>query len=68
MVAVISSSGIPLMPTSNYKVRKLLRCGRAKIHRYQPFTIQLLDRENGETQPMELCMDTGYLHIGLSVK
>lgn len=68
MVAVISSSGIPLMPTSNYKVRKLLRCGRAKIHRYQPFTIQLLDSENGETQPMELCMDTGYLHIGLSVK
>ena len=68
MVAVISSSGIPLMPTNNYKTRKLLRCGRAEIHSYQPFTIRMLDREDGKTQPIELCMDTGYVHIGLSVK
>lgn len=56
------------MPTSNYRARKLLKKKRAKIYRYEPFTIQLLDRENGDVQPIEVCMDTGYIHIGISVK
>lgn len=61
-VAVISSTGKVLMPTSEYRARKLLRSGKAVKHSYHPFTIQLTEREDGEIQPVELCMDTGYLH------
>lgn len=68
MVAVISKIGVKLMPTSEYRARKLLSAKKAKIFRYDPFTIQLLERETGEVQPIETCMDTGYLHIGMSVK
>ena len=67
-VAVISASGIPLMPTTSYRARKLLEKNRAKIESYRPiFTIRLLDRENGETQPIEYRCDTGYEHIGISI-
>ena len=68
MVAVISKTGEKLMPTNEYRARKLLKKGKAVIHKYSPFTIQLTERETGETQPVELCVDTGYQHIGISVK
>lgn len=67
-VAVISSTGKVLMPTSEYRARKLLKSGKAVKHSYRPFTIQLTQREDGTVQPVELCMDTGYAHIGISVK
>ena len=67
MVAVISKTGIRLMPTSNYRARKLLKSGRAEIHKYRPFTIRLLNREDGAVQPVEFKMDTGYQHIGVSI-
>lgn len=67
MVAVLSKSGIRLMPTSNYKARRLLKSKRAKIYQYRPFTIQLTDREDGNVQPVELKCDTGYLHVGVSI-
>ena len=68
MVAVISSTGIRLMPTSNYRARRLLKSGRAEIYKYRPiFTIRLLDRENGDTQPVEYKSDTGYQHVGISI-
>lgn len=67
-VAVVDKNGIPLMPTKNYKARKLLKSGRAVIAKYRPvFTIRLLDREGGEVQPVEYTCDTGYQHIGISV-
>ena len=68
MVAVLSSTGIRLMPTSCYKARKLIKNGKAVIHSYNPFTIKLTQRENGSTQPIEYCCDTGYQHIGISIK
>ena len=68
MVAVLSSTGIKLMPTTCYKTRKLLKKGRAVIYQYRPFTIKLTQRENGDTQPIEYCCDTGYQHIGISIK
>ena len=69
MVAVISASGKRLMPTNERKARKLLKSGRAEIYAYRPvFTIRLLDREDGYTQPVEYCCDTGYQHIGISIK
>ena len=67
-VAVISKTGERLMPTSEYRARKLLKSGKAIKHSYHPFTIQLTERKTGDIQPIELCMDTGYIHIGISVK
>lgn len=67
-VAVVSKTGMLLMPTSEYRARKLLKSKKAIIHGYHPFTIQLTERETGYIQPVELCMDTGYIHIGTSVK
>ena len=67
-VAVISKTGERLMPTSEYRARKLLKSGKAIKHSYHPFTIQLTERKTGDIQPIELCMDTGYMHIGVSVK
>ena len=67
MVAVIGRTGKKLMPMSEYKARKLQKKGRAEIHSYRPFTIRLLDREDGETQPIEYKCDTGYQNIGISI-
>lgn len=68
MVAVISNTGIPLMPTNEYRARRLLKSGRAEIHKYRPFTIRLLDREDGATQKIEYSSDTGYQTAGVSIK
>ena len=68
MVFVVSANGKPLMPTSPYRARKLLKKGRAKIYQHHPFTIQVTDREDGEVQKIEYCTDVGYLHVGISVK
>ena len=66
---VIAKDGTRLMPCTNpKKVRKLLKEKRAKIFRYEPFTIQLLYESEMGTQPVEICEDTGYLSVGLSIK
>ncbi|MCH4222728.1 MAG: RRXRR domain-containing protein [Solobacterium sp.] len=68
-VAVISKTGKRLMPTSSYRARRLIKSGRATIYSYRPiFTIQLTDREDGDTQEIEYCCDTGYQHTGISIK
>lgn len=58
-VAVMSKTGMRLMPTSEYRARKLLKSKKATVYRYNPFTIQLTERETGDVQTVELCMDTG---------
>lgn len=70
VACVIANDGTPLMPCTNpRKVRRSLDEGRAKIvRRADPFTIQLLYESEKNTQPIELCEDTGYLNVGLSVK
>ena len=68
-VCVISAGGERLMPTNRLgKVRRLLKSKQAKIVSRHPFTIQLLYETSSHTQPIELCVDTGYQYIGLSVK
>lgn len=68
MVGVVDRFGIPLMPTNIKRARKLLKKGRAVIYRHKPiFTIQLLDREAGDLQPVEYHCDTGYQHVGISI-
>ena len=67
MVCVVSNTGKRLMPTTEYKARKLMEKGRTKIYQYDPFTIIILDREDGYTQFIELKCDTGDKHIGMSI-
>ena len=56
------------MPTSNYRARKLLQSGRAAVCTRRPiFTIVLLGRNSGSTQPVELKCDSGYRHVGISI-
>ena len=67
MVSVVSRTGKPLMPTTEYKARRLLKKGRAEIFCRHPFTVRILDRDDGNTQPIEYKSDTGYLHVGISI-
>ena len=68
-VCVIGMNGERLMPTFRLgKVRHLLKDGKAKIIKHHPFTIQLLYNSGCYIQPVELCEDIGYKHIGISVK
>lgn len=68
MTAVLSSIGVRLMPTTCFRARKLIKSGKAVIHSYDPFAIRLTQREDGGTQPIGYCCDTGYQHIGISIK
>ena len=67
-VFVIANDGTRLMPTTRYRARKLLNADKAVICKYRPFTIQLTRTSEKNVQPIELCMDTGSEHIGISVK
>lgn len=68
-VFVISKDGERLMPTTRLgKVRHMLKDGRAVIYQRRPFTIQLTYDTTTYTQPLELCVDAGYQHIGISLK
>ena len=66
-VYVVSKSGQPLMPTKRLgKVRRLLKSGKAKVFRYEPFTIQLLYETTEYTQEVTLGVDAGYQTVGFS--
>lgn len=68
-VCVISKYGERLMPSVCMgKVRHMLKDGRAVIVSRKPFTIQLTYETTNYTQPIELCEDTGYQHVGFSAK
>ena len=66
VVYVLNKHGKPLMPCSPCKARKLLRQGKAKVKRTEPFTIQLLYGSSGYTQDITLGIDAGSRHIGVS--
>lgn len=54
------------MPCSPRKARILLKEGKAKVIRREPFTIQLLYGSSGYKQKVNLGVDAGSKHIGLS--
>ena len=54
------------MPTTPAKARHLLRDGKAKVVRREPFTIQLTYVSGESTQPIVLGVDAGSKVIGLS--
>ena len=65
-VCVVAPDKKPLMPTSEYRARKLLKNGKAVIFKHKPFTIMLTRIVSENMQPIEYCCDTGYKHIGVS--
>jgi len=68
-IFVLDINGNPLMPTNrNGKVRHLLKDGKAIIYKHNPFTIQLTYETDTYTQPIDANIDTGYQHVGISIK
>lgn len=67
MIYVLNQNGHPLMPTKNHaKVRILLKSKKAKVIRRCPFTIQLMYSSTNYTQSINLGVDAGSKHIGIS--
>ena len=66
LVYVINKHGNPLMPCKSKKARLLLKNKKAKILRYEPFTIQLLYGSSGYRQKISLGIDAGSKHVGAS--
>ena len=66
LVYVLNQNGKPLMPCKSVKARILLRQGKAKVIRKEPFMIQLLYGSSGYKQNITLGVDAGAKHIGLS--
>lgn len=68
-VFVIGSDGKPLMPCTGKRARLLLTRKRARVYRYQPFTIQLFDRsqDNCELQDVIVKLDPGSKKTGICV-
>lgn len=67
MTYVIATDGTPLMPCHNAKARILLKDGKAKVIRREPFTIKLLYETTPYTQPLTLGVDTGSGTLGAAV-
>ncbi|MDY6936359.1 MAG: RRXRR domain-containing protein [Cyanobacteriota bacterium] len=70
-VPVISSEGIPLMPTKPSRARRWLREGKAVICRsdLKIFVIKLTRQPSGiETQPIAVGVDPGKLYSGIAVQ
>ena len=66
-VFVINQRGQTLMPCSQRKARVLLKEKKAKIYKYNPFTIQLLYSTGETTQECHIGIDTGSKNIGFAI-
>ena len=69
LVYVLKQNGQPFMPTERFgKVRRLLKEGKAKVVRREPFTIKLLYEPEADVVQECYCgVDTGSKHIGVAV-
>lgn len=65
-VYVVNQRKEPLMPTTQSKARKLLKSGKAKIYKREPFTIQLLYATGETKQEINLGIDAGSEFVGIS--
>ena len=66
LVYVINQHGKSLMPCSARKAKFLLKSGKAKVIRREPFVIQLKFGSSGYKQAVTFGVDAGAKHIGLS--
>lgn len=64
---MIGKTKQPLAPCHPARARELLRQKKAAVYRRYPFTIILVERETGETQPLELKLDPGSKTTGLAI-
>lgn len=64
MVYVLSRNDKPLMPCTNAIARLLLKQGKAKVKRREPFTIKLTYETTEYTQSLTLGVDTGSGTLG----
>lgn len=64
---VLGKNKQPLMPCHPARARALLKKGKAAVFRRFPFTIILLHRAGGETQPLEIKIDPGSKMSGIAV-
>ena len=69
LVYVLKQNGQPFVPTERFgKVRRLLKEGKAKVVRREPFTIKLLyEPETDVVQECYCGVDTGSKHVGVAV-
>ena len=67
LVFVLASGGTPLMPCHPARARQFLKEGRARVHQLFPFTIRLVDRLEGDTQPIILKIDPGATTTGFAL-
>lgn len=66
LVYILNVKAKPIMPCKPSKARKLLKQGKARVIKREPFTIQLLFGSSGYKQKVTLGIDTGSKYIGLS--
>lgn len=66
-VFVLDKNKSPLMPCHAARARSLLKHGKAKVFRMYPFTIILIEREEGEVQEVELKIDPGSKVTGVTL-
>ncbi|WP_116245003.1 RNA-guided endonuclease IscB [Nocardiopsis sp. FIRDI 009] len=66
---VLDKHGTPLQPCTPARARKLLKKGRAVVHRHTPFVLRLKDRtaEDSEIDGVEVGVDPGSKHTGIAV-
>ncbi|MGP3913114.1 RNA-guided endonuclease IscB [Nonomuraea sp. 10N515B] len=66
---VLDKHGQPLQPTRPAMARKLLKAGRAVVHRHTPFVIRLKDREAASCRVpgAEAGIDPGSKHTGIAL-
>ncbi|MEZ0535981.1 RNA-guided endonuclease IscB [Caldicellulosiruptoraceae bacterium PP1] len=67
IVFVLNKHGKPLMPCKPSKARKLLKQGKAKVVKKEPFTIQLLYGSSGYKQKCIAGIDAGSKNVGIAV-
>ena len=67
-VFVLDKHGNPLMPCHPARARKLLKSGRARVHRLAPFVIRIVDREieQCEVPGVVVKIDPGSKHTGIA--
>ena len=68
-VFVLDKDHKPLMPCRPSRARRLLKAGRARVHKLHPFTIRLVDRMLAESavQPVLIKLDPGSKETGIAV-
>ena len=66
-VFVVDKNNVALMPCHPGRARVLLERKRADVYKMHPFTIRILDREDGVLQAVELKVDPGSKITGFAL-